>query len=478
MQHISSLLIRIVSSCRSMWRMKKWMSENGQIKKEAGQNVVILLENWKKRVRRKQIYRYCLYGILSIASFALCVLLFYQMDSKVPSTIYVRAGQEESFDLNIPAKAQILRVSEQGESNIPKGAVDIDLSEPITMNLASATDELLNDIEEYSMQVKLFGIFPLKQIDIQVMEHEELIPVGVPIGIYVETDGLLVIGTGEFDGTDGAKCSPAKGKIKTGDYIMACDGVAMESKSQFMEYIEESEGKAVQILLHRNEEEFSTTVIPKLNQNGEYKIGIWLRDNAQGVGTMTYIDANGKFGALGHGINDVDTNSLMEIVDGTLYETEIIEINEGSIGKPGEMTGVITYTDERILGDITANSESGIFGVCNQGAMNLSSNKALPIGLKQEVRRGAAQIICTVDGSSQYYDIEITATHLDHNDLNRGLEVRVTDPELLLITGGIIQGMSGSPIIQDGKIIGAVTHVLVNDPTRGYGIFIEEMLEQ
>lgn len=457
--------------------MKIWMRENERIKKEAGDNVVILIDSWKKRMRRYRIYRCCLCTALSIASFALCVLLFYQMDSRVPSTIYVRAGQEESLDLNVPAKAQLLRVSEQGESNIPEGAVDIDLSKPVTMTLGTEADSLLNSVEDYSMQVKLFGLFPIKQVDIQVMEHEELIPVGVPIGIYVETDGLLVIGTGGFDGTDGQKHSPSKGKIKTGDYIMACDGVAMESKAQFTDYIEACEGKAVQILLHRDEEELSTTVIPEQNQNGKYKIGIWLRDNAQGVGTMTYIDAEGRFGALGHGINDVDTDSLMEIVDGTLYQTQIIEISEGSIGKPGEMTGVITYTNDRILGDITTNNESGIFGVCNQGALNLSSSEALPIGLKQDVRRGNAQILCTVDGTTQYYDIEITATHLDHNDLNRGLEVRVTDPELLSITGGIIQGMSGSPIIQDGKIIGAVTHVLVNDPTRGYGIFIEEMLE-
>lgn len=457
--------------------MKMWMRENERIKKEASEEVVILLDSWKKRTRRCRIYKSCLCVALSLASFALCTLLLYQLDSRVPSTLYVKAGEDASFDLNVPAKAQIVKVSEQGESNIPKSAIDIDLSEPITMKFGDGANNLLDTIEDYTMQVKLFGIFPLKEVEIQVMEEQELIPVGVPVGIYVETDGVLVIGTGEFEGQDGETYSPAKGKLKTGDYILECDGTPVTGKTEFIEYIENSEGKAVQLLVHREEEEFNVTVIPKQNQSGEYKIGIWVRDNAQGVGTLTYMDGDGNFGALGHGINDVDTDSLMEITDGTLYQTQIIEVNAGSIGEPGEMTGVITYSDNRKLGDISTNSQSGIFGVGNQAALGLTDNAALPIGLKQEVHRGTAQILCTVDGTTRYYDIEIIGIHLDHDNLNRGLEIRVTDPQLLAITGGIIQGMSGSPIIQDGKFIGAVTHVLVNDPTRGYGIFIEEMLE-
>ncbi len=168
---------------------------------------------------------------------------------------------------------------------------------------------------------------------------------------------------------------------------------------------------------------------------------------------------------------------MMDIDDGTLYKTEIISIQRGQQGTPGEMTGMIVYSDEYILGDIKNNSEKGIFGVCNQKAQTLTQNEPLPIGFRQEIVKGPAQILSTVDGVTEYYDVEITAVHLDHDNVNRGIEIRVTDEELISLTGGIIQGMSGSPIIQNGKFIGAVTHVLVNDPTRGYGIFIENMLD-
>ena len=220
--------------------------------------------------------------------------------------------------------------------------------------------------------------------------------------------------------------------------------------------------------IRRGEEYFDVKIDPVQDQTKKYKIGVWVRDNAQGVGTMTYIDSQGNFGALGHGINDVDTSNLMKMNDGTL----------GTAGHPGEMTGMIVYSDDRILGDITSNSVRGIFGKCNDKALALGTEEAMPIGLKQEIRKGPAQILCTVDGTTRYYDIEITDIHLDHDNVNRGIELKVTDSDLIALTGGIVQGMSGAPIIQNGKFVGAVTHVLVQDSTRGYGIFIENMLEQ
>jgi stage IV sporulation protein B len=167
----------------------------------------------------------------------------------------------------------------------------------------------------------------------------------------------------------------------------------------------------------------------------------------------------------------------MDMYDGTLYRTEILSIQKGKAGNPGEMTGMIVYSDDNILGDIDYNGVEGIFGSCNDKAMQMAVEDPLPIGFKQEIKKGAAQILCTVDGEPKYYDVKITDIHLDHDNVNRGIELTVTDPELLEITGGIVQGMSGAPIIQDGKFIGAVTHVLVNDSTKGYGIFIENMLE-
>ena len=212
--------------------------------------------------------------------------------------------------------------------------------------------------------------------------------------------------------------------------------------------------------------------------SGEWKLGIWIRDNAQGIGTLTYIDTDNTFGALGHGINDVDTSTLMQLGEGTLYKTEIVGITRGQDGSPGELTGYIEYNNENIIGEITENTAEGIFGICKDVIMEQTIYDPIPIALKQEVETGPAQIICSVTGEPKFYDIEIEELHLEEDNVNRGLVLKITDEELLTLTGGIIQGMSGSPIIQNGKLIGAVTHVLVQDAASGYGIFIENMLVQ
>lgn len=449
--------------------MKIWVSESDRIKKHAGEDMVILLNSWKRKVRRYRIYRCCLCVALFISCTALAGMGYYAIDSSIPSVIHVRAGQEQSFHLGIPAKAEIISVSEQGESNIPQGAVTIDLSQPVTVKTGT--------LDSCRMEVKLFGFLPFKQMGIQVIQDRELIPVGAPIGIYVKTDGILVVGTGEFTNQEGVNCSPAKYVLQSGDYIQKLNGESVTAKDEFIKKISSGDGTEVVLTVERAGEIMELKVKPVKDKSGAYKIGTWVRDNAQGVGTMTYIDSQGNFGALGHGINDIDTSTLMDMDDGTLYQTEIISIRKGTVGKPGEMTGMIVYSNDRILGDITSNSEQGIFGVCNQKALNLATQKPLPIGLKQEIEKGTAQILCTVDGTAKYYEIEITGIHLDNDNVNRGIELTVTDPELLKITGGIVQGMSGAPIVQNGKFVGAVTHVLVQDSTQGYGIFIENMLQ-
>ena len=421
-------------------------------------------------MRRLRIYRACLCAVLILAGMGLLGYSYYLVDSSIPSVIYMRAESEESLALDIPAKGEILSVSEQGTSNIPQGAVTLDLSQPVTMKTGT-TDSL-------EMQVKLFGILPFKQVGIRVIEDQQLIPVGVPIGIYVKTEGVMVIGTGEFRSVNGEKVAPAEHILKSGDYVVKLNGTEVADKDDLITRIENGSGEAAILTIRRGEEYFDVKIDPVQDQTKKYKIGVWVRDNAQGVGTMTYIDSQGNFGALGHGINDVDTSNLMEMNDGTLYQTEIISIQKGTAGHPGEMTGMIVYSDDRILGDITGNSVRGIFGKCNDKALAMGTEEAMPIGLKQEIRKGPAQILCTVDGTTRYYDIEITDIHLDHDNVNRGIELKVTDSDLIALTGGIVQGMSGAPIIQNGKFVGAVTHVLVQDSTRGYGIFIENMLEQ
>lgn len=449
--------------------MRFGQKDKDRVKEQAGADAVIFLQNWRKKVRRLRIYRISLCVALSLSCAALAGYGYYLMDSSIPSVIHVRAGEEQSFHLGVPARGEIVSAGVQGESNIPKDALVVDLSEPVTVRTGG--------LESYYMEVKLFGFLPIKQVGIQVIENQELIPVGVPVGIYMESDGVLVVGTGEFKGQDGQTQAPAKNILRSGDYVRKLNGKSVRDKESFIRGIEDSSGEPQIITLERGEELIDVRVTPVKDSNGAYKIGVWVRDSTQGVGTMTYIDSKGNFGALGHGINDVDTSDLMEMYDGTLYRTKIISIQKGTSGNPGEMTGMIEYSDENILGDITYNGKEGIFGSCNQKALSLATGEPLPIGFKQEIRRGDAQILCSVDGEPKYYDIKITDIHLDHDNINRGIELTVTDRELLEITGGIVQGMSGAPIVQDGKIIGAVTHVLVQDSTKGYGIFIENMLE-
>ena len=433
------------------------------------QEMVVILEHWKKRKKRLQILKKCLFGVIFCLGIGLGVFEYFYLYNQLPTILRVKAGEVQILDLGLPMTGEIVTVSEQGISNIPKEKILVDLSKEVELQMWEKS--------EYLMDIKLFGYLPFKQVNIQVIGETELIPAGIPIGLYVETNGLMVIGVGEFEGENGIHCCPAKYILRSGDYILECNGIPVTDKDTFISDIEKSDGEEVILRIQRNGREQNVLVQPEKNSSGDYKIGVWVRDNAQGVGTLTYIDANGNFGALGHGITDVDTSTLMEVEDGTLYRTEIISVKKGKVGTPGEMTGLIVYSEDQILGDIDYNGIEGIFGECNQDTFDLCMEKPVPIGLKQEIKIGPAEVICSVDGTTAHYNVEITHVQMDNNNVNRGIELLVTDMELLEKTGGIVQGMSGSPIIQDGKIIGAVTHVLVNDPTRGYGIFIENMLE-
>jgi stage IV sporulation protein B len=255
------------------------------------------------------------------------------------------------------------------------------------------------------------------------------------------------------------------------------DGVAISDKKQIKEYVENSMGKEIIFQVSRHDELIQVKIKPQKDENNVYKMGAWLRDSAQGIGTMTYIDSEKRFGALGHGINDMDTGELLKLGTGLLYHTEIVAVKRGEKGSPGELTGVIEYRPEQVSGVITDNTVQGIYGVANDELLSeYISGEAIPIALKQEVTTGPAQILCTIDGEAKYYDIEIIKLSPSNEALNRQISLKVTDEELLSLTGGIVQGMSGAPIIQDGKFVGAVTHVLVQDSTKGYGIFIEDMV--
>ena len=416
--------------------------------------------------KRKRRYKTIIWSVFSVAAAALLGgWLFYTWE-KIPASIRIKAGSEQELSLNVPVMGEIYSSYREKEEVIP-----VNLSRPVTV--------MANRMQEYTMDVKLFGVIPFKTVNVQVIPDKMLVPAGVPIGIYVKTDGILVIAQGDFEGMDHTRKEPAKHLLQAGDYILKADEQEVASKADFTKKISESGGRDMVLTIRREEEIFDIKVHPEQNVNGEYKLGIWIRDNAQGVGTMTYLDEDASFGALGHGINDTDTALLMEVKGGSLYKTEIIAIKKGQGGTPGELTGVIDYNLSNKIGTIDTNSVEGIFGTVDLKGADTVSREAMPIGLKQDVEPGKAQILCCVDGEKipKSYDVNIKAVHLDHDNINRGIELEVTDAALLEQTGGIVQGMSGSPILQNGKIVGAVTHVLVNDPTRGYGIFIENMLE-
>ena len=416
--------------------------------------------------KRKRRYKTLIWSVFSVAAAALLGgWLFYTWE-KIPASIRIKAGSEQELSLNVPVMGEIYSPYREKEEVIP-----VNLSRPVTV--------MASRMQEYTMDVKLFGVIPFKTVNVQVIPDKMLVPAGVPIGIYVKTDGILVIAQGDFEGMDHTRKEPAKHLLQAGDYILKADEQEVASKADFTKKISESGGRDMVLTIRREEEIFDIKVHPEQNVNGEYKLGIWIRDNAQGVGTMTYLDEDASFGALGHGINDTDTALLMEVKGGSLYKTEIIAIKKGQGGTPGELTGVIDYNLSNKIGTIDTNSVEGIFGTVDLKGADTVSREAMPIGLKQDVEPGKAQILCCVDGEKipKSYDVNIKAVHLDHDNINRGIELEVTDAALLEQTGGIVQGMSGSPILQNGKIVGAVTHVLVNDPTRGYGIFIENMLE-
>lgn len=399
--------------------------------------------------------------------------------SKIPASIKIRAGQEEELDFHVPVSGTMYEEEEEFVPALGGGIKNLySENREISVNLAEPLTLYSDNLTTYRMDLKLFGMIPFKTVNVEVIEDEKLIPVGRPIGIYVKTDGILVIATGEFTGEDHSTKQPVKHLLQAGDYILKVDGKEVEGKKEFIRQIEENGGREMVLTIRRNDEIFDLKVKPEADESGEYKLGIWIRDNAQGVGTMTYLRNDGSFGALGHGINDMDTSELLDVRTGSLYKTEIVSITKGQNGTPGELTGVIDYDMKNKIGVIDENTVEGIFGTVSEEAARSVSAQALPIGLKQDIHTGKAQILCSIGEQEepQLYDVEITAIHPEHDNVNRGLEIQVTDERLMEKTGGIVQGMSGSPVIQDGKIIGAVTHVLVKDPTRGFGIFIENML--
>lgn len=297
-------------------------------------------------------------------------------------------------------------------------------------------------------------------------EEKYLIPGGMVFGVRFFTEGVLVVGIPESSG------SPAYAAgVRVNDVILKVDGVSISDADSLSRAVDAGGGSPVEFTCRRDGKEFCVTVTPRLEESG-YKTGIWVRDSGAGIGTVTFIDPKtGLFGGLGHGICDSDTGRPMPLGRGVLLGVSINGITKGAAGDPGEIRG--SFKPEK-LGAVTGNTDCGIFGIYSEIPKSIYG--AIPIAHKDEVRGGAATILCTLaDGECKEYKVELSSIDPTAEG-GRCFTVKVTDSDLIAQTGGIVQGMSGSPIIQNGKLVGAVTHVLINDPTRGYGIFIENML--
>lgn len=397
-------------------------------------------------------YRRCLIGVLLAALTGLGFLGYKELREQIPDSYTQTEGEPA------PAYSNFLVTEE-----IKPGMAEVSAN-------AYASGS-------YTIEYKLMGIIPLKEAEVQVLKPAYVIPGGIPIGIYMETKGILIIGTGEVTGIDGLTYEPAYRIVQRGDYIQAINGKPVSDKEDLIDVVNAEGGQDVILDLDRNGETIQVKVEAVKTRQEEYKLGIWVRDNTQGIGTLTFLTENGRFGALGHGVNDVDTGSLLEIAEGALYDTNIIDIKKGEKGTPGELSGLIRYRKELICGELTENTPVGIFGEGEDRLYEKLEGEPLQVGYKQEIELGEAYVRSSISGVMKDYQVEILEIHRKDEDMNKGIILKVTDPELLDLTGGIVQGMSGSPIIQNGKLVGAVTHVFVQDSTKGFGVFIENMLE-
>ena len=307
----------------------------------------------------------------------------------------------------------------------------------------------------------------------------ELYAGGNSVGVRVSTDGVLAVGYSDLTKGNVEIASPAQnGGIQIGDRLISVNGNKIKNSKDLSKKINESKSENVEILLERNGEEITKNIKLSKNQDGDYKIGLWVRDSTAGVGTLTFYDKeSGKYGAIGHPITDSETEKILSIKNGDLLNSSIISIKKGVKGNPGELRGIFS-SDKKPIGNVTGNTQCGIFGSMNTENLKNINNKTYKVGWRDEIQPGPAQIITTIDEEGpKLYDIEIIKLTKQESISTKSMVIKITDERLLEKTGGVVQGMSGSPIIQNDKIIGAVTHVLVNKPEIGYGIYIEWMLK-
>ena len=333
-----------------------------------------------------------------------------------------------------------------------------------------------------SIEIQLLAKITLRNVELTTLDDIEVIPVGKIVGLKLYTNGVLVVGMSEIEDESSRLVKPYENtNIQEGDMIIEINGEEIESIQNLKTVVNNTSGNDVEIKLLRD----GTTVVvsnikPVKVSKDEYKLGLWVKDAATGVGTMTYYEPkSNKFALLGHGITDADTNSLIYIDSGELVTSKVVSVKKGASGEPGEIRG--TILKQKTIGKVNKNTNFGVFGELEDlTTLNIDTSKKYKIALRNEIKEGSAKILCSTDDSNkaQEYEIEIEKVYTDNDSNNKSMLIRITDDKLIEKTGGIIRGLSGAPIIQNGKFIGAVTNVLVSNPKIGYGIFADLMIKE
>ncbi|MBQ3494936.1 MAG: SpoIVB peptidase [Clostridia bacterium] len=335
-----------------------------------------------------------------------------------------------------------------------------------------------SSVKSTKLTIKLFGFIPIKTVDVVVTPDKTVYLGGVPLGFSITTKGVIVVGQNSVVSESGNVFVETSQPIKNGDILEKVNGIDISNIDYIKQSLAESAGNEITLSLIRDGKSYNVKTKPvKDVETGEYKLGLWVRDDAQGIGTLTFVTEQNKFGALGHPICDYETGACVTVGDGDVYNCSTLGVTKGEKGKAGELR-CLFIQGKNSKGEIAKNTNCGVFGTISDRSQIIDENVVAQLGTRMVVRTGDAKIISSVSGIREEYDIEIIKTYRQPKSGDKSFVFRVKDPRLISLTGGIVQGMSGSPIVQDGKLIGAVTHVFLYDPTKGYGVYADWMFEE
>lgn len=397
-----------------------------------------------------------------------CYICFF---TSIPENIFLLNNEE--LELRLPPGIELIETTMTNNSSLETLSKNFTNSE---MGIASS-----ENINYTNIEVKLFGNITIRNIKIAKLKEIKVVPIGKVIGLKMYTNGVLVVGMTEVEDKNNYKTKPYENSnIKPGDTILEINKKIVEDIDNLKEVVNNSAGKELEITLLRNGKILNTNIVPAQTEESKYQLGLWVKDAATGVGTITFYEPESKsFGILGHGITDSDTNNLINIDSGELVTAKVISLKRGEINIPGEIKG--TIINSQTIGEITKNTQFGVFGKLNNlTSLNIDTSKSINVASRDEIKEGEAKILCSINSSnvSKEYKIEIEKIYRENDYNNKSMLIKITDEELLKETGGIIRGLSGAPIIQNEKFVGAITNVLVSNPEMGYAIFGDMMIKE